>query len=190
MIPRPDPSSLPPGFREYVGRVPESDVLGVLEDDLEPTLALFREFDGDQLRFRYAEDKWSVQEILGHLVDSERILQVRALRFARGDTTELPGFDEDAYVEAADFDAQAIEGLIEEFAATRASSLSLFAGFTATAWTRDGVADGRRVGVAAFPWIVAGHVRHHLVVLRERYLPALRRGGAGPPGDGSAPERP
>jgi uncharacterized damage-inducible protein DinB len=119
---------------------------------------------------RYAPNKWSVKELVQHLVDTERVFSSRALAFARGDATELPGFDENAYAAASHADDRVLEEILEEHAAVRMASLALFTGLADEALTRRGVADGKPYSVRAIPWIVVGHELHHLAVLRERYL--------------------
>lgn len=175
MIPRPPAGHFAPYYGRYIERVAEDDVLAVLEEEIEPAVAMFRELTPEQLLFRYAPDKWSVQQLLGHLVDSERVFQYRALRFARADQTPLPGFEENDYVEHGDFDRRPIAGLLAEFEAVRASTLALMRSFTPAMLARSGVANGTVMGVSAFPWVIAGHQRHHLLVLRERYLPHFDR---------------
>lgn len=163
-------------YAGYLARVgDDEDVLALLDDELEPTLAMFRELREDQLTFRYAPGKWSVKQLLGHLVDSERVFQYRALRFARADRTPLPGFEENDYAVTGDFDARPIAGLLAEFEAVRRSTLALFAGLTPAMFERVGVANGNEMSVGALAWIMVGHQRHHLVVLRERYLPHFDR---------------
>lgn len=118
---------------------------------------------------RYAEGKWSVKEVVGHIADAERVFSYRALRIARGDTTPLPRFDEDAYVAAAHFDRRSLGDLVDDFDAVRRQSLSLLAGLDAEAWTRVGIASDQGVSVRAIYFLTAGHARHHLDILGERY---------------------
>ena len=175
MIPRPSAGQFAPFYAGYIDRVGDEDVLALLEEEFEPTAAMFRELREDQLLFRYAPGKWSVKELLGHLIDSERVFQYRALRFARADRTPLPGFEENDYAEQGEFDARPIGALLTEFAAVRRSTLELLRGFSPAMLERTGVANGNTMSVAAVSWVIAGHQRHHLVVLRERYLPHFDR---------------
>jgi hypothetical protein len=117
----------------------------------------------------YAPGKWSVRQVIGHLVDAERVFSYRMLRFARGDRTPLPGFDENAYVEAGGFDARETRELVEEFAQVRKGTVALAASLSEECWHRGGEASGAHVTVRALLWITAGHTEHHLRVLRERY---------------------
>ncbi|HEX5726419.1 MAG TPA: DinB family protein, partial [Longimicrobiaceae bacterium] len=119
---------------------------------------------------RYAEGKWSIREVAGHLADTERIITYRALRIARGDATPLPGFDENAYVAAAGFDARPLESLVAEWEAVREATLAFFRSVDAEAAARRGTANDNAVSVRALAHIVAGHAEHHLEILRTRYL--------------------
>lgn len=160
----------PPAYADYVGRVPpHADVLDVLAGQLSETssrLAMIPEARGG---FRYASGKWSVKEVVGHLSDVERIMVYRALRFARGDTAPLSGFDENAYVPEAGADARTLRDLIEEWVAVRQATLTFVRGLPPAAWSRRGVANGNPVTVRALTYVVAGHEHHHLEVLRTRY---------------------
>jgi hypothetical protein len=159
-----------PYYGGYISRIaPGEDILTVLDDQLQSTFALFQGMEESRGSFRYAPGKWSIKEVIGHLTDTERIMSVRALRIARGDPTPLPGFDEDAYVPAMEADARAIDDLMLEWSAVRRATLALFRGLPAAAWARRGVANGSAVSVRALAYIVAGHERHHLETLRNRY---------------------
>lgn len=166
---RPDSTEYAPFYAAYVASVPEDDVLAALRAsgrELAGTLASVPE---SRAGYRYAEGKWSIREVAGHLIDAERIFSYRALRVARGDTTPLAAFDENDYVRTAGSDARVLTELADELALVRESSLRLFASLPAEAWTRRGVASGREVTVRALAYITAGHGRHHHRILRERY---------------------
>jgi hypothetical protein len=124
--------------------------------------------------FRYAEGKWSLKELLGHMTDAERVFSYRAMCIARGETKPLPGFDEDTYVATARFDALPTEQLLQAFLDARRASLSLFHSLPEEAWARIGNANGVNVAARSFPYFCAGHAAHHLNVIRQRYLPGLR----------------
>lgn len=158
-----------PFYAGYVRRVPAGDIVAILATQLEDTLALVREAGEERAGHRYAPDKWSVREVLGHIADAERVFAYRVLRFARQDRTELPGFDENAWVPPARFDERRLPSLLAELAATRAATVSLLAGLPDEAWTQEGVASGHRVTVRALAWMIAGHELHHRAVLGERY---------------------
>ena len=118
---------------------------------------------------RYAHDKWSVREVLGHLCDAERIFAYRLLRIARADATPLEGFDENTYVPAGAFDNRALGDLIADWTATRSATIALVRGLPADAWARRGTANGKPVTATALAYIILGHVEHHLGVLHDRY---------------------
>ena len=167
---RPHSSEYAPFYSGYIAAVPEGDVLEVLRTggrELHDTAVAIPEQRGG---FRYAEDKWTIRELLGHVIDAERIFTYRALRIARGDVTPLPGFDENDYVRTADSDSRTIASLAREFGVVRESTVQLFQSLPSDAWVRRGVASGKEISVRALAYIVAGHPQHHLRILRERYL--------------------
>jgi uncharacterized damage-inducible protein DinB len=169
---RPEPAEYDPYYGRYIERVEQSDVLQALSEQLEATLELLRGLDPARGEYRYAPGKWSVKQVLCHVLDSERIFAARALCIARGDTQPLPGFDENAYAEQAGADQRSIGDLAEEFDLVRNSTIALYRSLDAQAWQRIGNANGAAVSVRAIAWIVAGHAAHHERVLRERYLEA------------------
>lgn len=170
VIPRPASSEYAPFYETYVSAVPDGDLLRLLEDHADELLGLLREFGEARGDERYTPDKWSVKEVVGHMADSERVFAYRALRFARADTTPLPGFEQNGYVEAAGFDRRTLADLAEEFADVRKATLKLFAGLGEEALARSGTANGHPMSVRAVAWVIAGHERHHARILRERYL--------------------
>jgi hypothetical protein len=170
IIPRPEPGEYAPFYGRYLDAVPDGDLLRLLEEGAEEVLDLLRAFGEANGDYRYAPGKWSVKEVVGHVTDTERVFAYRALRFARGDATPLPGFEQNHYVAAAGFDRRALADLAEEFADVRKGTVKLFAGLDAPALRRAGVASGHRLTVRAAAWIVAGHEQHHAQLLRERYL--------------------
>lgn len=171
-IPRPATDEHAPYYARYVSRVPEGDVLALLERQGREAAALLRALPEERGTFRYAADKWSVKDVVGHVADSERIFGYRALRIGRGDRTPLPGFEQDDFVRAANFDRRPLRELVAELEAVRAATLALFRGFDDEALGRRGTASGQEVTPRALVYIIAGHERHHLDILRERYLAA------------------
>jgi hypothetical protein len=166
---RPAPSEYAAQNARYVERVPDGSVLRTLESGVRETVALLAPLPEAKAMHRYAPGKWSVKEVVGHLADSERVMGYRALRFARGDGTRLPGFDENLFAAAAPFDARPLAEVIAEFESVRAATLSLFRGFDEAAWGRAGVANETPVTVRALAWMLAGHELHHRALLVERY---------------------
>ncbi|HEX5831177.1 MAG TPA: DinB family protein [Gemmatimonadaceae bacterium] len=170
------PSAVRPGadeylayYARYIDRVPDGDILAHLEGQIEDVRARLGTFSEERAGFRYAPGKWSVREVVGHMIDVERVMAHRALRFARADVTPLPGFDENAWIAPAGFDARALASLLDEAAAVRAATLALFRNLPEEAWSRGGEANGAHVTVRALAWIIAGHERHHLTLIEERY---------------------
>ena len=169
LIAKPDASEHAPYYSRYVDLVADGDILGTLATQIDGTMAELRNVsEADSLK-RYAAGKWSVREVVGHLIDTERIFAYRALRFARNDRTDLPGFEQDDYVAAAQFDRRPWTGLLEEFDAVRRSDVLMFRGLGDEAWRRQGVANGDAMSVRAAAYVIAGHELHHLRVLREKY---------------------
>ena len=166
---RPGADEHAPYYQPYLDALSQGDVIEILEHQLSGTSLLLDGVSADKADHRYAPGKWSVKEVIGHLADSERVFAYRALRFARADATDLPGFDENAWMPAAFFNARPLADIAGEFAAVRRASLALFRSFDDNAAVRRGTANGRAISVRALVAITAGHERHHLKVLKERY---------------------
>lgn len=166
---RPSPDEYDSMFEAYVNRVAEGSVVDQLRHQVERSRMLFQGLSEEQGNFAYAPDKWSVKRLLQHLTDGERMFCYRAMCIARGDTVELPGFDEVPYAENDGSEARTLTSILEDFLAVRAATLTLFGGFADAVWTRRGIANGSPVTVRALLWIIAGHELHHTAVLRERY---------------------
>lgn len=169
MIDRPDPSEYNEFYATYVDAVPEGGLVETLASAAEDLPGLVAGLDDERALHRYEPGKWSVKEVVGHVLDVEWIFAYRALRFARGDETPLPGMDQDPYVAAAHFDAQPIADLADRFANARRASTAMVASFDGEALARRGIASGHPVTVRALAWILAGHELHHRRVLQERY---------------------
>jgi len=169
-IPRPEPSEYAPHYETYISKVPEGNLLKALEDQRRETQQLLGGLPEAKALHRYAPDKWSIKEVLGHVMDSERVFCYRALRFARADGSPLPGFDEKAWVPAGRFDARSLKDLAAELDAVRRATIALLSSLDAEALTRRGTANNNPITVRALAWIIAGHERHHLGIVRERYL--------------------
>ena len=168
-VSRPDTDEYFEYYGKYIGLVPDEDAIAPLRDQLEDTLGILRPLDEKRALHRYAPEKWSVKEVIGHLGDAERIFAYRALRIARGDQTPIEGFDENVYVPAGRFDARPLEDLIEDYERVRDATLSLFAGLDEEALVRRGTATDKTISVRAIAWIIAGHELHHRAILIERY---------------------
>lgn len=162
--------SIPAYFQPYVSKVQSTNVYHALEEDWNKLEALFVHLTEEQSQFRYDEGKWTPKQILQHLIDTERILSQRALRFARRDMTQLPGFDQDMYVENVIVDHRSIQDLWNEFHAVRVSTLFLYKSFSEQELKREGFANGMVLSVENVGFIIAGHAIHHAQVITERYL--------------------
>jgi len=159
-------------YFRYIDQVVGDDICRVLEDQLPETLTLLRGISDRQSLHRYADGKWSIREVVSHLSDTERLFVFRAFWFARGFDSPLPSFDQNVAIAAAAADNRSWASLVEEFETVRAATLTFFRGLPDDAWMRRGVASGNPFSVRAFAWIAAGHVVHHLAILRDRYLAA------------------
>lgn len=169
LIPRPEATEYAPSYGAYISQVPGGDLLAILEDQRRDTQLLLAALPKPTALHRYAPGKWSVKEVLGHLSDTERVFSYRALRFARGDAQPLAGFDEQAWVPAAGFDRRALADLLADLDAVRRATIALFRGLDAGALARKGTANNREITVRALAYVIAGHERHHVGILKERY---------------------
>ncbi|MCD8740632.1 DinB family protein [Mucilaginibacter roseus] len=169
MISKPQPEEYAPQPGGYINLIRDNEnVLDILEAQKDIVYQLFYNLDNDKAMFAYADGKWTLKQVLGHMIDTERVFGFRAFCFARGQR-ELPGFEQDEYVENADFNARNIQELAEEFIAVRNANLFFFRSITGKQQTRRGIASGNLITVRALVYATAGHVRYHLNLLNERY---------------------
>jgi len=167
---KPEESEYLPYYGRYIALVSAGDVVSTLEAQMRDSQALLAGISPAVSTYRYAPGKWSVNELLGHVIDTERIFAGRALRFARGDSSPLPGFEQDDYVRNASFNSYPLAELAAELDAVRRSTLFLFRHLSEEAWMRRGMASGAEVSVRALAYITAGHELHHREILRTRYV--------------------
>ncbi len=167
---RPSASEYAPFYHGYISSLPDGSILETLERQTGETMALITRIPEARGTHRYAEGKWSIKEVLLHVIDAERIFAMRALCFARGEDKMLPGFDENAYVPMSDANARSLLSLSTEYAAVRSASMQLWRNLPEAAWSRTGNANGKTISVRALAWIMAGHDAHHTRILQERYL--------------------
>lgn len=170
VIARPGADEHAPYYSKYVELVPDGDIVTGLDRQGEETLDLLRGLSEERAASRYAPGKWSIKEVVGHIIDAERIFAYRALRFARGDRQPLAGFEQDDYITNANFDSRSIKDLADEFEHVRRSTILLFGNLDGEAWSRRGTASDAEVSVRALAYIIAGHERHHVGIIRSRYL--------------------
>ena len=169
MTGRPDATEYAPFYAGYVSLVPESDVVPVLEQQTAVLERQARRFVPSLEQHRYAPGKWSVREVIGHIIDAERVFGFRAFCFSRGEVNPLPGFDQNDYVATGGFDRRGLMDLIDEFAQVRQANLVVFKRLDEDAWKRVGTASGKPVSVRALAYIMGGHVRHHVNILTSHY---------------------
>jgi uncharacterized damage-inducible protein DinB len=167
---RPEAGEYAPFYGRYIGQVPDGPVAATLEAQGREAAALLAGLDEERALHRYAPGKWSVKEVVGHVIDVERVFALRALAFSRAERQPLFGMEQDEWVAAAGFDRQPIADLADELASVRRATLTLTRGLDDDQWMRRGTASGCEFTVRATLWIIAGHERHHLQVLREKYL--------------------
>jgi hypothetical protein len=165
---RPEPTEYAGFFQGYVDLVPEVDVLPVMATQLDEMLDFFQRVPDASASVLHAPYTWTFKEVVGHITDGERVFGYRALRFGRGDTTPLAGFDENTFAQAANYNRLAFTDVVSEFEAARRSNLWLFRNMPDDAWSRQGEANKSVVSVRALAYIIVGHSRHHMAILRKR----------------------
>lgn len=166
---RPQPDEYGDFYQGYIDLIASDNALQKLIRQGQKTYTLIQSLTAEEASYRYAEDKWSVKEIIGHLVDTERIMAYRALCISRGETTSLPGYDHESYVQQAQFEDRGLQSLSTEYDALRNANITLFNSFNEQQILRKGTANDQTVSVRALAYIIAGHERHHLNVLDEKY---------------------
>ena len=162
-------SEYAPYYQGYISQVSEAEILPVLRSQLDALDVLLGRVTPERETYRYAEGKWSIREIAGHLIDGERVFGHRAFCIARGEGQNLPGFEQNDYISAAPYDRIDLEDLLSEFRLVRLSNIAMLRTLDDESWMRIGTANDNQVSVRALAFIMAGHVRHHMGVLRERY---------------------
>ncbi len=166
---RPADTEYAPFYAGYIGLVPEADVLATLESQIDDFRRFAASVPPDRETYRYAPDKWSVREVLGHLTDGERVFGYRSFCFSRGEQQPLPAFEENAYVAQSGYGRVPLADLADELITVRRANLAVLRRLEPAAWARVGTASGKPVSVRALAYVMVGHPRHHLAVLRERY---------------------
>lgn len=174
LIAKPLPDEYPAYASMYMGWLPDDGlILMHLKDQIEKTGKFISRLSKEQLKIRYAPGKWTIPETLVHIIDDERIYATRALRIGRGDTTPLPGFEQDDYVPYSRANERSVDSILKEYATVRKATLSLFKSFTEEDLLRRGVADGNTVSARALLYHLAGHELHHLHLIKDKYLPLI-----------------
>lgn len=154
----------------YINQVPDGDIFAQLSESIKSTQTFFAAIPESRADHRYAPDKWSIKQVLSHMLDCERVFSYRAFCMSRREPENLNSMDQDLYVDSIDLGTRTLPSLMEEFALCRAANILMFGGFTDDVWQRTGRASGNPFTVKVFPWILVGHELHHVKVLKERYL--------------------
>jgi hypothetical protein len=167
---RPDIQTVPAYFQKYVELVKDMDLIDALRYAEEQVQQILAEIPEDKGTYRYAEGKWTIKEVLNHIMDVERVFAYRALRFSRNDQTPLPPFEENDYAPQANAHGRSIADLKSEIRRLRETTIDLFTSFAPEMLRREGTASNKRISVLNLGYITAGHDLHHVNILRERYL--------------------
>ncbi len=167
---RPKPNEYADFYSGYIKELPHDNVIKLLEDDRDELQSLIRSLPEDKGSCSYAEGKWSIKEVLGHIADVERVHSYRVMCFARGESKSLPGFEQDDYVRKADFNKRSLASLADELKYLRDANIALFKSFDEEILMRKGISNNYEFTVRAFIFIIAGHELHHLKIIKERYL--------------------
>jgi len=169
-ISRPEPGEFAPYYERYISLVPGDDILCTLDSQRRQMLLLLCDKEDSDGDFRYAPDKWSAKEVVGHVCDAERIFAYRALRISRGDRTPIEGFEQDDYVRNGPFANRPLAEVIEDYIAVRRATITLLRNLDESAWARRGIANKNEVSVRAIAYLIAGHELHHRRILEEKYF--------------------
>jgi len=170
MTTRPGPTEYAAYYEQYIRLVPDGDIIATLDSQLESTLSLLGNLPEAKASSAYATGKWTIKQVLGHIIDTERIFTYRALCVGRNDKTPLPGFEQDDYVASTHFNARPLQALLEELTAVRRAGITLFKQFTEEECLRRGTANKFEITTRALMYNISGHERHHLNILKTRYL--------------------
>jgi DinB superfamily len=170
IIKKPNPTEYDPYFQRYTELVPEESVIKTLENQLNEALSIYKGLDNTKIDYRYADGKWSIKELIIHILDTERIFIYRALRIARKDKTPMAGFEQDDYIENLNWDNYPFSSVLNEYELIRKHTILFFNSMTAEMLEQTGISSDMKMAVSAIPFIIAGHERHHLNILKSRYL--------------------
>jgi len=166
---RPSKGEFAPYYANYIRNVPD-DAIKAFGDQLDTTNAFFKSIPKDKIDYKYADGKWSIKEIVGHLIDNERVMSYRALAISKNEKQSLPGFDQDDYIRKSNYSKRNYSELVEELKKIREANILMFKDFSEEILDRRGVANNSEVTVRAILFIIAGHELHHINVIKEKYL--------------------
>ena len=169
-ITKPAAAEYPPYFDRYISKVGDHNLADALRDSGHSFVAFLKTIPKDKYDYRYAEGKWTIKEIVGHIIDCERVFMYRALSFSRNDQSPLPGFDEDAWAQNSNAGSRSMDSLIEEYEAARKANVAFFRDMTEEMALRKGKSNGNEISVRSLGFVIPGHEIHHTQVIKERYL--------------------
>ena len=171
MLTKPNQSEYPEWYRGYLSLIDEdTDVLVFMENQLNEIVNLYSNITEEKGNYSYEEGKWSIKELLGHIIDAEWMLSNRALRFARYDKIDVPQYDHDDYAAKANYDKLKLQDVVNQYKYLRTAIIAMFKSFDNNMWLTKGTSEGKSFTVRCFPYIISGHAQHHLNILNERYL--------------------
>ncbi|WP_338779858.1 DinB family protein [Metabacillus sp. FJAT-52054] len=170
MLLRPEKNDYHTYYQSYIEQIPEGDLIVLLAEQHKNTISLLENLSDEKALYQYAPEKWTIKEVIGHIADTERIMAYRLLGISRGEQQEFPGYDDESYVQNAQFNEVSLTELLENLKAVRLATITLLRGLHQDAWAHRGRANGGPVTVLALAAIIAGHERHHVRILEERYL--------------------
>ena len=159
-----------PYFAEYLRFDKDENLFEVLKNQTEEIIAIYESLEKGKAEYAYEVEKWSLKGLLGHMVDSERIFSYRVLSISRGEKTALPGFDENEYQAASEYETQSVDDILAQYKATREATTLLLHSLSTKQWNQMGQANGKSISARALSWMIAGHEKHHLRIIKERYL--------------------
>ena len=157
-------------YDQYISLLSEEDIMKILEYQMNSSEKFLKSISGDKGNYFYAEGKWTVKIVIGHIIDVERVMAYRALSFSRGEKQSLPGFEQDDYIANGNYNERSIDDLANEFKAVRNANLFMFRNFSEEMLKRSGIASDNKVTVLALLYIIAGHERHHINILKGKYF--------------------
>ena len=167
---KPNPGDYAPYYDQYISLLPDEDIISILEDQKKTSEEFLKTLSEEQGNISYAEGKWTIREVIGHIIDVERVMAYRALCFSRGEKQEQPGFEQEDYITNGNYNHRALNDLISEFVAVRKSNLFMFKSFSDEMLKQSGIASDNKVTVLALIYIIAGHEKHHVKIIKEKYL--------------------
>ena len=170
---RPTEKEYAPYYQKYISLIPNGDILQLMEKQNEQFCEFLAQFDEERANYRYAKGKWSIKEVIGHLIDVELVFMYRAWRFSRNDKASLHGFEQDEFIANSDFSKMTLSELVEQFYHMRKAAIPMFSSFSDEMWRRKGTANDSTFTVRAIAYIMVGHVIHHMRIIHQKYMKSV-----------------